>query len=140
MRQYSDRLRSSTKSSSTPTASDSIEDGLDMPNYIYDGCQTRFTAATESKAKAEASIFEDTGLMALTCRHDRVLFMVSLKDAGEKQYNALALLKALFKGLPADWRVGVLYDIGCQVHRSFKKVCTAERIIKPARFTHNFFW
>jgi len=96
--------------------------GLSMPSYVYEGCSTRFIAAKESNKKAEASVFSDTGLMALTCRHDRVLFMVNLKDAGEKQYNALALLERLFKELPAQWRVGVCYDIGCQLHRSIKKV------------------
>jgi len=96
--------------------------GLSMPNYVYEGCSTRFTAAKESNKKAEASVFSDTGLMALTCRHDRVLFMVNLKDAGEKQYNALALLERLFKELPTNWQVGVCYDIGCQLHRSITKV------------------
>jgi Kyakuja-Dileera-Zisupton transposase len=115
---------------------------MPMPNYVYDGCSTRFIAANDSNTKAEASIFEDTGLMALTCRHDRVLFMVTLKDAGERQYNALALLKALFRGLPSYWRVGVLYDIGCQVHRSMTKVeplWPSWDFYSLLRFQHNFF-
>jgi len=119
VRKYSDRLKSLSKKSVSNTAN---EDGLSMPSYVYDGCSSRFIAANESKPKAEASLFEDTGLMALTCRHDRVLFMATLTDPGERQYNALALLKALFRGLPSYWRVGVLYDIGCQVHRSMVKV------------------
>lgn len=123
VRQYYEGRRSRTKSVAPLDASDLTEAGLSLPNYVYDGCSTRFKAANESKAKAGASIFEDTGLMALTCRHDRVLHMVTLQDPGERQYNALALLKALFKGLPSHWRVGMLYDIGCQLHRSINKVC-----------------
>ena len=99
-----------------------ILEGLSLPNYVYDECTSRFVAANESKQKAEAAIFSDTGLMALTCRHDRVLFLVNLRDPGEKQYNALALLNRLFSELPAEWRVGVLYDIGCQMHKSIIKV------------------
>src|SRR5260370_6098225 len=78
--QYSDHLQSSKN----PISND-VE--LSMPSYVYDVCTAQFTAANESKPKAEASIFEDTGLMALTCHHDRVLFMVTLKDPGEKQDN-----------------------------------------------------
>lgn len=126
VRQYTDILRTSTTRTPSQDADNSTEAGLSIPNYIYDGCKACFTAANETKAKA--SIFDDTGLMALTCRHDRVFFMVSFKDAGEKQYNALALLKALFKGLPSQWRVGMLYDIGCQIHRSIAKVCIQEHI------------
>lgn len=97
--------------------------GLHLPNYLYEECTSRFTAANEANQKAESSIFTDTGLMALTCRHDHVLFLVNLQDAGEKQYNALALIQHLFDELPPTWRVGVLYDIGCQMHKSIIKVC-----------------
>jgi hypothetical protein len=96
--------------------------GLFMPNYIYNYCSTRFLAAGELNKKAEASVFEDTGLMALVCRHDRPLFMVTLQDPGERQYNAVALVKRLFKELPPQWCVGLLYDIGCQIHQSIIKV------------------
>lgn len=105
------------------THEDTVLPGLNMANHVYDTCTSRFIAADESSAKAEASIFADTGLIALVCRHDRTLFMVNLHDAGEKQYNVLTLLDRLFKQLPPFWRVGVLYDIGCQLHNSMVKVC-----------------
>ncbi|KAF9514047.1 hypothetical protein BS47DRAFT_1372378 [Hydnum rufescens UP504] len=41
-----------------------------------------------------------------------------MQTPGEAQYYALALLDELFK-------VGVLYDIGCQLHRSIVKVGTS---------------
>jgi Kyakuja-Dileera-Zisupton transposase len=41
--------------------------------------------------------------------------------AGEKQCYALALIDTIMKELPLDWHVGVLYDIGCQVHWSIIK-------------------
>lgn len=121
MREKVERKRGKLPASAT--AEDTILPGLKMANHVYDSCTSRFIAADESNAKAEASVFSDTGLMALVCRHDRVLFMVNLHDAGEKQYNALALVNRLFLELPPAWRVGVLYDIGCQLHNSIVKVC-----------------
>ena len=97
--------------------------GLSLPEHIYSGCEKRFFAADEDNKKAEASVFSDTGLMAMVCRHDRVLFMANLRESGEKRYYALALLKRLFQELPASWTAGVLYDIGCQLHRTITKVC-----------------
>lgn len=107
---------------------DTVLPGLGMANHVYESCTSRFIAADETNAKAEASVFADTGLMALVCRHDRVLFLVNLQDAGEKQYNALALLEQLFSELPPKWRVGVLYDIGCQLHHSMVKARTVFNI------------
>jgi Kyakuja-Dileera-Zisupton transposase len=112
-----------TRSNSRQSNGDTTLPGLFMANYIYTGCGERFLAAGEQNTKAETSVYDDTGLMALVCPHDRPLFMVTLKDRGEKQYNAIALLHQLFKELPDTWRVGVLYDIACQVHYSFVKVC-----------------
>jgi hypothetical protein len=102
--------------------------GLKMPDHLYEGCVSRFIAADESQAKAEAGVFSDTGLMALVCRHTRVIFFANLRDAGEKQFNVIALLEELFQELPSMWRVGVLYDIGCQLHNSILKV-----LISPYR-------
>ncbi|KAF9504969.1 hypothetical protein BS47DRAFT_1374344 [Hydnum rufescens UP504] len=59
--------------------------------------------------------------MAVICRHDRVLRMVNMTTAGEKQYYAVALLSSLFEELPSWWRLGVLYDIACVLHRSMSK-------------------
>jgi hypothetical protein len=103
---------------------DAILPGLQLPNHVFDGCTDRFFAAKESNKKADSSAFSDTGLMALVCRHDRVISMVNLRDAGEKQYTALAMIKQLFIELPDVWNVGILYDIGCQLHRSVTKVCS----------------
>ena len=101
---------------------DSVLPGLQLPNHVFDGCTERFFAAKESNRKADSSAFSDTGLMALVCRHDRVIFMANLHDAGEKQYPALAIINQLFMELPDVWNVGILYDIGCQLHKSIRKV------------------
>ncbi|KAF9509572.1 hypothetical protein BS47DRAFT_1373487 [Hydnum rufescens UP504] len=59
--------------------------------------------------------------MAAICHHDRVLQLVNMTTAGEKQYYAIALLSSLFNELPSWWRLGVLYDIACVLHRSMNK-------------------
>ncbi|KAG2068987.1 hypothetical protein BDR04DRAFT_1129041 [Suillus decipiens] len=60
-------------------------------------------------------------LMALLCRHDRVLWIVNLISAGERQHYSLALLDCLFKHLIPQMTVRLLYDIGCQLEWSCRK-------------------
>jgi hypothetical protein len=119
---------------------DAVLPGLELQNHIFEGCTDRFKAAKGSYEKAESPIFSDTGLMSLTCRHDRVIFMVNLHDAGERQYNALALIEQLFLELPAFWNVGILYDIGCQLHRSITKVCILDAIVHIQELIFNIFF
>jgi len=45
-----------------------------------------------------------------------------MTSAGEWQYYALALIKALFLHLPSNWVVALLYDVACQLERSMRKV------------------
>ncbi|EDR09779.1 uncharacterized protein LACBIDRAFT_325583 [Laccaria bicolor S238N-H82] len=59
----------------------------------------------EKQVKASTQFFSDTGLMALLCRHDRVLWLVNMTSAGEKQHYALVLLERLFNHLPSTARV-----------------------------------
>lgn len=100
---------------------DGYEPTLKVPISVLNGCEESFEAANEKKVKASTQFFSDTGLMALLCRHDRVLWLVNMTTAGEKQYYALALVKALFRHIPPTMTVGLLYDIGCQLHRSCVK-------------------
>ncbi|KAI6140865.1 hypothetical protein BKA82DRAFT_4019082 [Pisolithus tinctorius] len=97
---------------------DSFEDGMRVPISVLDGCGDSFHAADEKCEKASTCFFADTGLMALLCHHDHVLWLVNMTSAGEKQHYALVLLKHLFEHLPTTATVGLLYDIGCQLERS----------------------
>lgn len=96
-----------------------------LPDETLDDCEKTFIAAQSHIAKTNNAIFADTALMALLCRHDRPLFLVNMTSAGERQYYALALLKALYQHLPDDWVVGLLYDVACQLERSMRKVCVS---------------
>ncbi|KAJ7684879.1 hypothetical protein DFH06DRAFT_968141 [Mycena polygramma] len=91
---------------------------LPLPRSVLDGCEASFKAADEKREKASTEFFEDTALMALVCRHDRVLWVVNMHTAGEKQFNVLLLVETLFQHLPCNIRVGLLYDIACTLERS----------------------
>ncbi|EIN07536.1 hypothetical protein PUNSTDRAFT_33090, partial [Punctularia strigosozonata HHB-11173 SS5] len=97
---------------------DTCEGPLKVPNSVLDGCEASFKAADEQREKASTRFFDDTGLMALMCRHDRVLWLANMTSAGERQHYAIALLDQFFRHIPSYMRVGVLYDIGCQLDRS----------------------
>jgi hypothetical protein len=113
--------RKSRRPQAAATPDDGFEGPLKVPTSVLNECNDSFTAADEKRQKASTQFFADTGLMALLCRHDRVLWLVNITTAGEKQHYAVALIRQLFRHLPADMNVGALYDIGCQVHRSFVK-------------------
>ncbi|KZV79928.1 hypothetical protein EXIGLDRAFT_573267, partial [Exidia glandulosa HHB12029] len=78
---------------------------------VLDECEKSFIAAQEKVTKASKNYYSDTGLMAILCRHDQVLYLVNMSTPGERQHYALALLREVFSGIPPDWSVGVLYDI-----------------------------
>jgi Kyakuja-Dileera-Zisupton transposase len=100
---------------------DKVEDNLEMLNSTYRACGKSFIAADGDRVKASTQYFSDTGVLAMLCRHDIPLVIASMWTTGEKQFYAFALLDFLFKHLPRCWRIGVLYDISCQMDQSLKK-------------------
>ncbi|KAH6866010.1 hypothetical protein BKA70DRAFT_1380820 [Coprinopsis sp. MPI-PUGE-AT-0042] len=117
-----ERLRNDAKKTrNTKADDDTIEPGLQVPTSALDGCLESFTAADEKRIKASTAIFADTGIMGLLCRHDNVLWLVNMTTAGERQFYAIALILKLFRHLPDDMTVGLLYDVACQLHRSSVK-------------------
>ncbi|KAJ7441391.1 hypothetical protein B0H11DRAFT_1749809 [Mycena galericulata] len=110
-----------------------------VPRSVLNDCESSFKAADEKREKASTKFFDDTGIMGLLCRHDRVLWLVNMRTAGEKQYYVLVLLETLFQHLPADIRVGVLYDIACQLHRSCVKFGFLDRYMDRILFAVSVF-
>ena len=106
------------KQKSADDGEDHYGGNLKVPASVLEGCNESFTAADEKREKASTKSFSDTGVMALLCRHDRVLWLVNMTSAGERQHYAFALIERLFKHIPLTMRVGLLYDIACQIHRS----------------------
>ncbi|KAF9237934.1 hypothetical protein BU15DRAFT_88535 [Melanogaster broomeanus] len=116
------------------------EEGMRVPVSVLDGCGESFIAADEKRQKASTCFFADTGLMALLCRHYRVLWLVNMTSLGEKQHYALALLCRLFNHLPLEMTVGLLYDIGCQLEHSCWKWGLLEgRILSHLKFAISVF-
>ncbi|OSD07573.1 hypothetical protein PYCCODRAFT_1403249 [Trametes coccinea BRFM310] len=89
-----------------------------VPEAALDECQKSFEAADEKKEKTLGKKFDDTGLMALVCRHDIVLFLANVDTPGEQQKFAIALLEHFFSLIPDSAMVAVLYDVGCVLDRS----------------------
>jgi len=115
------RARQPTHRSSQQDDADIVEAGMKVPASVLDECGDSFKAADEKREKASTKFFGCTGLMALLCRHDRVLWIISMTHAGERRHYALALINQLFQHIPTSMTVGILYDIGCQLHRSCLK-------------------
>ncbi|OSX57077.1 hypothetical protein POSPLADRAFT_1061782 [Postia placenta MAD-698-R-SB12] len=91
-----------------------------VPAHIVDECEKSYKAADEKKVKTSANRFDDTGVMALICRHNIPIFLANVDTPGEQQKYAIALLEHLFTFLPPNATVAALYDIGCVVDRSLE--------------------
>ncbi|KAF7337301.1 hypothetical protein MSAN_02255300 [Mycena sanguinolenta] len=94
---------------------------LPLPRSVLDACEASFKAADEKRQKTSTDFFDDTALMALLCRHDRVLFVANMHSAGEKQFYVIALVETFFQHLPLEIRVGLMYDVACSAERSCLK-------------------
>ena len=116
-----------------------IEPGMNLPNATFDACQDSFIAADSDCIKALSTYFDSTGVMALLCCHDHPLALANLKMAGEKQFYAFMLLLALMDSLPSHWKVGVLYDIGCQIHRMLHKWDLMPKYLDCLKFVVSIF-
>jgi len=118
-----EEARSSThKHAGTRDATEpDFEPGIRVPAVVLNECNDSFVAANDKHVKASTQFFSDTALMAMLCQHDRVLWLVNMTSAGEKQHYVLSLIQNLFDHIPATMRIGLLYDIGCQLHRSCMK-------------------
>lgn len=115
------RLRSrkaASKEAAPVNMPDVVEDGMKVPNSALDGCENSFTAADEFREKASSRYFDCMGLAAMVCKHDIPLFWANIYTAGEGHFYAYALIEQAMLHLPPSWLVGILYDIGCTIHRS----------------------
>jgi hypothetical protein len=84
-----------------------------VPHEAIDQCENSYEAADGKKQKSSMDSFDDTGVMALICRHDIPLFFANIDTPGEQQKYAVALIDHLFTLLPPRATVVALYDVGC---------------------------
>ncbi|KAG1867477.1 hypothetical protein C8R48DRAFT_771969 [Suillus tomentosus] len=92
-----------------------------VPDEAIDLCENAYEAADGKKQKAAMDSFDDTGIMALICRHDIPLFFANIDSPGEQQKYSVALIEHLFSLLPPQATVVTLYDVGCVLARSIAK-------------------
>ncbi|KAG1859743.1 hypothetical protein F4604DRAFT_1930462 [Suillus subluteus] len=92
-----------------------------VPDEAIDLCENAYEAADGKKQKAAMDSFDDTGLMALICRHDIPLFFANIDSPGEQQKYSVALIEHLFTLLPPQATVVTLYDVGCVLAHSIAK-------------------
>ncbi|KAJ2917427.1 hypothetical protein MD484_g3033, partial [Candolleomyces efflorescens] len=89
-----------------------------VPDEAVDECEEGHIAGTGTNVKTSGERYDDTGNMALVCRHDIPLFLANIDTPGEQQKYAVALIQKLFSMLPSNAYVAVFYDIGCVLDRS----------------------
>ena len=99
-----------------------------VSDTAVDECEKSYEAADEKKEKTHGTKFDDTGLMALVCRHDIVLFLANVDTPGEQQKYGIALIEHLFSHLPVQATVAVFYDIGCVMDQSLHRVSKLLRL------------
>ncbi|EFI27864.1 hypothetical protein CC1G_14357 [Coprinopsis cinerea okayama7 len=82
-------------------------------------------AGQGTKVKTNTQVYDDTGTMAMVCRHDYPLFLANIDTPGEQQKYAVALIKKLFTMIPPNATVVAFYDVGCVLDRSLQLVSLA---------------
>lgn len=93
-----------------------------VPNEAVDECKSSHTAGSGSNSKTNMDRFDDSGMMALVCRHDIPLFLANIDTPGEQQKYAVALILHLFSLIPPEATVALLYDVACVLDRSCQLV------------------
>ncbi|RDB16155.1 hypothetical protein Hypma_003347 [Hypsizygus marmoreus] len=64
-----------------------------VPHEAVDECQSSYTAGNGGNMKTNMEKFDDSGVMALVCRHDIPLFMANIDSPGQQQKYAVALIE-----------------------------------------------
>ena len=113
-----------TKARHTAKASTLRRQSNSVPDGAITECQESHRAANTRQGDGpDNHKYRSKGLMGAVCRHDIPLFMCNIRTPGEQQHYPIALIIALFKELPPNATVGLLYDIGCVLDLSISKVC-----------------
>lgn len=100
-----------------------------VPDEAVDECEEGHIAGTGTNVKTSGERYDDTGNMALVCRHDIPLLLANIDTPGEQQKYAVALIEKLFSMLPSNAYVAVFYDIGCVLDRSLQTVSSRVSLV-----------
>ncbi|KAJ7572543.1 hypothetical protein C8J56DRAFT_1008826 [Mycena floridula] len=118
-----------------------------VPDEAVRACRDAHHAAKGDHDDGKPTPFDDTGLMALVCRHDIPLFFANIDTPGEQQKYSLALVEYLFNLLPLSATVVVCYDIACVLDRSICKyallpdwICERLQLVTSALHAYGHQW
>jgi hypothetical protein len=64
-----------------------------VPDEAIDQCEYSYEAVDGKKQKATMDSFDDTGVMALICWHDILLFFANIDSPSKQQKYAVVLLE-----------------------------------------------
>ncbi|KAH6910031.1 hypothetical protein BKA70DRAFT_1101473 [Coprinopsis sp. MPI-PUGE-AT-0042] len=104
--------------SATASKSKKKKRGTQALDEAIDACEEAHESGSGSKIKTNLDKFDHGGVMGMTCRHDRPLFLANIDTPGEQQKYGVALIEHLFQHLPRHATVMVAYDVGCVCDRS----------------------
>ncbi|RXW17203.1 hypothetical protein EST38_g8659 [Candolleomyces aberdarensis] len=91
-----------------------------VPDEAIDECEEGHIAGTGTKVKTDPERYDDTGTMALVCRHDIPILLANIDTPGEQQKYAVALIQKLYSMLPPTATTAAFYDVGCVLDRSLQ--------------------
>jgi hypothetical protein len=100
-----------------------------VPDEAVDECEDGHIAGTGTKVKTSTKKYDDTGTMAMVCRHDIPIFLANIDTPGEQKKYAVALIKKVFSMIPSEATVAIFYDVGCVLDRSLELVCARPTLI-----------
>ncbi|KAH9822318.1 hypothetical protein DFH28DRAFT_856777, partial [Melampsora americana] len=91
-----------------------------------DPCTASHTAADDGRGHQTWRGCDETGLFGMACRHDHILKFINIVQSGERNHFPMAMMDWLLKQCQSDkgaqWKLAILYDIGCNLEKGIKKV------------------
>ncbi|KAH9808126.1 hypothetical protein DFH28DRAFT_910754 [Melampsora americana] len=105
---------------------DLVNNVNDSTTNVADACTASHTAADDARGHQTWRGCDETGLFGMACRHDHILKFINIVKSGERNYYPMAMMDWLLKQSEsegeAQWKLGFLYDIGCNLEKGIKKV------------------
>ncbi|OAV93626.1 hypothetical protein PTTG_27282 [Puccinia triticina 1-1 BBBD Race 1] len=87
---------------------------------IDDPCAQSHKVANDTRDATKWEKCDDSGIFGSACRHDVPLLYANIYKTGEKLYYPVLLLRRILTDFPES-KIGILYDIGCQLETHIKK-------------------
>ncbi|KAH9808123.1 hypothetical protein DFH28DRAFT_1088139 [Melampsora americana] len=109
---------------------------------LLDPCTERHTAADDVRGHHTWNGCDETGIFGMACRHDHILKFINIVQSGERGHFPVATIDWMLTQLEeADGdpkKLGVLYDIGCNLTKSIKKERSEDRLIIGTGAWHSY--